>query len=203
MYFKKLAEKLTDVPDYVIEYMTDYIPEMQEKAVPSLRKIFGDQSKILSFKNSSVELQNHLEFVQHFVMSQQYDFLKNLIPYERSCMLPGKDSDITTIPNRYINRIGESIIIPISGKCSIQCDEFSHVAQEINVGEVWRYNTRVPMNFKYSDNFVCIIITYIDFDMSHYLMPFDVHGIFPRRRDEWIDSTLEDFKNKEIDTNAY
>jgi hypothetical protein len=203
MYFKQLAEKLGDVPDYVIEYLTDYIPEIKAKAAPDSRLIFGDKTKILALRDSSVELKDHIEFLQQYIMSQQFEILRNRIPYERSGIIPSTSIDSTNLPNRYINRIGEFIVMPISGNCSIKCPEFGNVPQEMRVGELWRYNTRVPLTYEYSDDFCGIVINYVDFDLSHYLMPFDVHGLFPRRRDEWFDSTPEDFKNKEIDTNAY
>lgn len=203
MYFKQLAEKLGDAPDYVIEYLNDYIPEIKTKSISDSRFIFGDKTKILALRDSSPELKDHIEFLQQFIMSQQFEILKHRVPYERSVVLPGVGIDTSNVPNRYINRIGEFIVMPITGMCNIKSPEFGDVPQEMKVGELWRYNTRIPMTYEYSDDFCGIVINYVDFDLTHYLMPFDVHGLFPRRRDEWFDSKLEDFKNKEIDTNAY
>lgn len=204
MYFKKLADKLGEVPDYVIEELEDCLSEIRTDAKHSpLRLIFGNLTKILAFRDSSMELKEKVDFIQYYIMSQQFAVLKDKIPYERTCIIPGTAVDTSILPNRYINRIGESIVLPITGSCSIKCDEFENIPQVMKVGELWRYNTRVPLTYEFSDDFVAVVITYVDFDLSHYLMPFDVHGIFPRRRDEWIDSTPEDFKNKEIDPNAY
>jgi hypothetical protein len=204
MYFKKLAEKLGEVPDYVIEYLNDHVLEIRTNAKHSApRLIFGDRSRILSLRDSSPGLKEQIDFIQCYIMSQQYEILKDKIPYERSSIVPGATADISNVPNRYINRIGEFIAMPITGYCSIKCSEFDNVPERMKIGELWRYNTRVPLTYEYSHDFTAVIIAYIDYDLSHYLMPFDVHGLFPRRRDEWLDSTPEDFKNKEIDTNAY
>lgn len=202
MYFKKLSEHIGTVPDYVIENMLDSIPEINRLANKDRRKILGDNSKTLSMVASSQELKNKIEFIQHFILSQQFDFLKNLIPYERTSVVPGSANDITTLPNRYINRIGESVVVVIAGSCTMSCDEFSN-KETMTVGDTWRINTRIPMDYEYSADFVSVVITYIDFDLSHYLMPFDVHGVFPRRRDEWLDSESGDSTTYEIDKSAY
>jgi hypothetical protein len=202
MYFKKLSENIGTVPDYVIENMLDSIPEINRLANTDPRKIFGDNSKTLSMLASSQELKAKIEFIQNFILSQQFDFLKNLIPYERTSVVPGSTNDATTLPNRYINRIGESVVVTISGSCTISCHEFAD-KETISTGSMWRINTRIPMNYEYSSDFVAVVITYIDFDLAHYLMPFDVHGVFPRRRDEWLDSESGDSTTYEIDKSAY
>lgn len=203
MYFKKLAEQLGEVPDYVVENLLGTVDEVTAGSKVSPRKIFGEKTKILAFRDSSTSLKALIEFLQDYISSQHYECLKNKIPYERSSCLSGDPTDQTNLPNRYINRIGEMIVVPIRGSCKISSEEFDNV-EEFKVGEIWRYNSRIPMNYEYTRDFYCIVIGYVDFDLSHYLMPFDVHGMFPRRKDEFLDSTEADFKIKDdVSTNAY
>jgi hypothetical protein len=204
MYFKDLAQKLGEIPKYAVEYTLLHANEVYTKSTASTRKLFGDHTKMISMATSSEGFKKRLAFVEQYVLCQQYDVLKDKISYERVAIVPDVLSDSSTLPNHYINRIGEAIVVPIRGTCTISSEEFQHT-HTMKAGEIWRWNNRLPMTYKFSSDFFAIIVTYIDFDLVVHLMPFDIYGIFPRRRDEWADydPVMENKAEVAVDTNAY
>lgn len=118
---------------------------------------------------------------------------------------PGAKIDGYDFPtNRYINRVGESIFVPLIGSAIIRSKEFPNGSMELTAGNMYRVNTRCVAEFESSDDFVVAVYTFADFDMCKYLMPHDFNGQFPRRVDEhinWQPGTLMD--KEEQETNAY
>lgn len=204
MYFKGLADKCGVAPDYVIEYFNKFRDSVTSTAKLDFRKILGSNTHILSFKDSPQEIKDEIEFVQNYIMSQHWPILKDKVPYERSLCVVKTTTDTTNAPNRYINRIGENILLVINGSVTLKSSEFPE-AVTMGVGEIWRYNSRIPIEYTYSPDFYGLTISYIDFDLTHYLMPFDVHGKMPRRRDEFHDYDPNDESHKldKVSTNDY
>lgn len=204
MYFKDLAEKLGDYPDYIAEYMTRFQKEVQEKAKPDLRKILGEKTRVLALREASPELRERIEFVQHYIMSLQLPVLREKIPYERSAMVVNNLVDTTSMPNRYLNRVGETVVLVLSGSVDIFSSEFEHSAT-LKSGSFYRLNTRIPINYTYTPDFFAIVIAYLDFDLAHYCMPFDLYGTMPRRRDEFLDYDPNDESHRidNFSTNDY
>lgn len=204
MYFKGLAEKCGVAPDYIIEYFNKFRTVVIETAKLDFRKILGSNTHILAFKDSPQEIKDEIEFVQNYIMSQQWSILKDRVPYERSLCVVKTTNDTSNIPNRYINRIGENIVLVLNGSVTLKSAEFPEEAV-LNTGEIWRYNSRIPMEYTYSPDFYGLIISYVDFDLAHYLMPFDVHGMMLRRRDEYHDYDPNDESHKldKVSTNDY
>ena len=204
MYFKNLVEKLGEYPDYISEYMAKYQGEVQERGKPDLRKIMGEKTRILALRDATQELREKIEFIQNYIMSLQLPVLKEKIPYERSAMVPGNSVDTTAMPNRYLNRVGEVVVVVLSGSVDIFSSEFSDSAT-LKAGCFYRLNARVPMSYTYSQDFYAVVIAYLDFDLAHYCMPFDLYGTMPRRRDEFLDYDPNDESHKidNFSTNDY
>lgn len=186
MYFKNIAEKIGEFPDYITEYMNKYHAEVAEKAKPDIRRIMGSKTCVVALRDASQELRDRVEFTQYYVMSQQLPILREKIPYERSVMVVRDLQDSTGIPNRYLNRVGEMIVVVIAGSVTMSCPEFEHTVT-LNSGEYWRLNPRIPLEYRYTPDFYAIVLYYLDFDLAHYCMPFDLYGTMPRRRDEFLD----------------
>lgn len=204
MYFNNLAEKLYDAPDYIIEYITKFQKEIRTNAKKDFRQILGIKTLLYSYKNARQEIKEEFEFLQNYIMSQQPEILKNRVPYERTMVMVENLTDETVLPTRYINRIGENIILVVTGSVTLTSGEFPGEFK-MQAGEIWRYNSRVPVTYEYTPNFLGVVISYVDFDLTHYLMPFDVHGNMPRRRDEYADYDPNNDSHglEKVSTNEY
>ena len=204
MYFNGLAEKLGSITDYMIELMETYQDEIRQNSAPDLRKLLGEKSLVLPLRSASLKLKDTVEFIQYYIVSQQYPVLRDRIPYERSVVTVKELKDSTNMPNRYLNRIGESIVVVTSGRLILESEEFTNKVI-MSKGDIYRYNSRIPLNYEFTEDFSAIVFSFVDFDLSHYLMPFDMYGIMPRRRDEWPDYDPNDESHKldKISTNEY
>ena len=106
--------------------------------------------------------------------------------------------------SRYLNRVGELFLIPITGQVKIATNDFNNASSILAPGNIYRINNRIGNRFFSSADFLCAAFTFIDFDLKNYLMPHDLHSPFVRRKDEYADPSLApDYLNKIPDKNAY
>lgn len=204
MYFKSLAENYGTCPKYII----DDIIALEQKFdfTPAKRNMIGENNLLMSGSVMQGELLSNLNFLLNYLVSQHYPILKDKVVYEKTICKPGATVDGYSFPGiRYIYRVGETLMIPLKGSATITSEEFpADATTKLEVGNIYRINTRCNAQITSSDDFIVANFTLVDFDMHKYLMPHDFYGYFPRRTDETLDYQGEPLKViEEIDQNAY
>lgn len=194
MYFKNLTERIDSIPNYFISNILEHREKF--KFNEDLRAIIGKGNKIQKFPDIDMQVLRRVNGISAFIMSQQYPILKNMVVIE-SMMASPADTEYADVvmPTRYLNRIGELFLIPISGKATIVSHEFS--ACELESGGVYRINNRINSRFICSKDFISVAFNFIDFDLKNYLMPHDLNSPFIRRSDEYIDPSMAPKHTKE------
>lgn len=185
MFFDQIGHQLDTCPQYFIDEIATHQAEISKKLVSGKRKIFGDCNKMCAYMNCSAELQIVLGNIAFYTMSQQYKFLVNMVPYERTICSPGAPIDTVEQPSRYLNRVGETVVCVISGECIVSSDEHPQPIT-IKQGDIWRLNSRIPLTLTYTPDFVGYVMVFLDFDLKQHLMYFDLFNTFIRRKDEFI-----------------
>ncbi len=183
MYFKGLVEHYGTLPKYFIEDILQHSSQFNFN--PGKRNIMGQKNLLMAGHHMGPELAASMGFLLNYISSQNFEILKDKVIYEKTLVKPGAEIDGYDFPtNRYLNRVGESIFVPLSGSTIIKCHEFPNGSGIMSVGNIYRVNTRCVAEFEANNDVTVAVFTFVDFDMYKYLMPHDFHGTFPRRYDE-------------------
>lgn len=189
------------------KYMVDDIMALSDQFdfKPGIRNMIGEKNLLMPGSVMQKDLVNNLNFLLNYIISQHYPILKDKIIYEKTICRSGARVDSYDFPKlRYVYRVGETIMVPLSGTGTIKSEEFPSDTTEFKIGNMYRVNTRCAAQIVSSDDFIVANFTLVDFDMYKYLMPHDMHGYFPRRKDEMFDyvhGTL--VAEEETERNAY
>lgn len=115
------------------------------------------------------------------------EFLEEKIPIERA-MCASKKTDATEkfYGRRFIERVGEKVIIPLTGAATYTFYPRLGEPQEfqLKVGEIIRVNDRINTSFKTDALFVAAVINFLDIDLDHFLTAQDKQAIFELAIDE-------------------
>ena len=198
MYFKQIAEILDQAPNYFVDDILEFKKDIITEQDP--RSILGRGNTIQPFPKMPWYLQRSVTALSSYILSQQYPLLKNLVIHESLLVKMPSGVGEVKMPTRYLNRVGELLIVPLSGNGKIGSDEFSDRV-DLEVGKVVRINNRVNSRVVLSDDFVCAAFNFLDFDLKKYLMPHDLMSPFVRRKDEHLNPDLA--PEPEVLENAY
>jgi hypothetical protein len=203
MYFNNLTQTIDTIPRYFI----NNILEVSEHITTEIdkRSIIGKDNKIQTSGKMPANLLKQVSAIGAYIYSQQYPLLKNMVIYETMLCQPPESlvGDISQ-HSRYLNRIGELFLIPLTGQVKIATNDFNNATSILVPGHIYRINNRIGNRFFSSADFSCAAFTFVDFDLKNYLMPHDLHSPFVRRKDEYADPSLApDYLNKLPEKNAY
>lgn len=198
MYFKNITENIGQVPQYfvddILENKNDIILDV------GYRSFIGLGNKICQYGKMSFLLRKTTDSLGAYILSQQFPLLKNMVIVESVIVAPGSPAASIKMPTRYLNRVGELFIVPLSGSGKVKCHEFAE-SGNLSIGKITRINNRVNSEWTLSDNFIACAFTFLDFDLNKYLMPFDLNSPFVRRKDEFLNPELA--PQQEVQDNAY
>lgn len=201
MYFKKLIENFGPIQKYFVDDLMALSDQFE--FTYSRRNIIGFTNTLMAGSVMKTELVSNINFLLSYITSQNFDILKDKVIYEKTICKPGVKVDGYDFSvNRYVNRVGETIFVPIRGSAEIRSVEFPNEATKLEIGNLYRINTRCLAQFETDDDFLVVAYTFVDYDMYKYLMPHDFHGPFPRRTDEVFNYEPGKIE-KEVDRSAY
>jgi hypothetical protein len=186
MFFLDISEKLAEIPQYFIEDLMQ--EEKNFKFTEDNRCFIGKGSYTQKYVDSTAQTKTELSNILNFLYSQQFTVLKNLVASEIAIVNTPASPHVSPTNTRYINRIGEQIIIPINYQISITSNEFKK-STILDIGSIYRINSRTDLTFVSNANTIALSIIYIDFDLNKFLLPHDKNSVFPRRKDEYLDSS--------------
>jgi hypothetical protein len=202
MYFNSITQTIDSIPKYFI----DNVLEQKSLITTEIdkRAIIGKDNKIQVVNKMPVPLLKTINDVSAYIYSQQYPLLKNMVIYEiMICQPPETLVGDSSQHSRYLNRIGELFLVPLTGHVRIATNDFN-TTSTLTPGHIYRINNRIGNRYFSSDDFVCAAFTFLDFDLKNYLMPHDLNSPFVRRKDEYADPSLApDYLNKLPEKNAY
>jgi len=204
MYFNYVTQTIDTIPKYFINNILE-VSNHNINAELDARSIIGKDNKIQISGKIPANLLRHVSAIGAYIYSQQYALLKNMVIYETMlCQPPESLVGDSSQHSRYLNRVGELFLIPITGQVKIATNDFNNASSILAPGNIYRINNRIGNRFFSSADFLCAAFTFIDFDLKNYLMPHDLHSPFVRRKDEYADPSLApDYLNKLPDKNAY
>lgn len=184
MFFKNISEELGIVPEYMI---ADILVNGKHIApVPDPRAVLGRSNSVQGYAKMVPELQRVLTQVSAYIISQQLPLLKNMVVYESLlASIPDGKSELK-MPTRYLCRVGELVVVPLTGTLTMSSLEFPDITSTMTPGKFYRINNRMDSNFEGSEDFVACCYNFLDFDLKRYLMPHDINSPFVRRQDEHI-----------------
>jgi len=185
MYFNNIVENVCNIPRYFIDDALEKRDLL--RMLPDDRHIIGKKNKIQRFVLADAHIKNKITDVSTYIQSQQLPFLKNMVSYESGIASLDESTADIIMPTRYIARVGEQLIVPLSGTATVISSEFEDSATLIP-GFVYRLNNRVNSTFTVSENFLTIFLSMIDFDLKRYLMPHDFNAPYTRKKDEYADA---------------
>lgn len=182
MYFKNLAEPATSIPSYFIDNVVGLLAKSAERPAIDPRRFLGVKNLVLGWRRMSGELRMAALDINHYIMSQQVPYLKNLVQYELVIAVPTSEG-LSELSKRYADKVCELLVTPLSGVITIASPEFE-APIALTPGAVWRVNNRVPASIDASADAVALCTLMLDFDLKHYLMDWDLQGAFPRQPEE-------------------
>lgn len=182
MYFKNLVEVLHDIPAYLTEEVAESLAKSKEQPSSDFRRFLGVKNQVLGWRKMEVDLRISTMSIQQFIMSQQNLCLKNLVQYETVIAIPTTE-EVSELSKRYVDKIGELIVVVLQGSLTIQSPEFDETTT-LTSGFVYRINNRVPSSITVADGTIALCLLMIDFDLKHYLKEWDLQGNFLRQKEE-------------------
>lgn len=202
MYFNNITETIDTIPRYFIDNLLEKSSLISTE--DSFRMIVGKGNKIQDMYKMHVELIKPMIAISGYIYSQQYPILKNMVLHESMLMTPPPELTADTPQHsRYLNRIGELFLVPLTGEVKIATLDFP-TPVILKPGNIYRINNRIGSRFYSSPDFLCAGFTFLDFDLKNYLMLHDLNSPFIRRKDEYADPSLApEYLNKLSEKNAY
>jgi hypothetical protein len=202
MYFNNVTQTIGTIPQYFINNILEVSEHINTEI--DKRAIIGKDNKIQTSGKMPANLLKQVSAIGAYIYSQQYPLLKNMVIYETMlCQPPDVLVGDSSQHSRYLNRVGELFLIPITGQVKIATNDFN-TTSTLTPGNIYRINNRIGNRFFSTANLLCAAFTFLDFDLKNYLMPHDLHSPFVRRKDEYADPSLApDYLNKLPEKNAY
>ena len=208
MYFNNTHESIGTIPQYFIDNFLECSGAIDP--VLDQRVIIGEGNLIkgIGTMTNGALIKNILA-ITGYVYSQQFPLLKNMVAVEQLVCYP--NPTLVSEGNqhsRYLARVGELILIPITGWLEVTSHEFPTTGAVMVPGSLYRLNNRIPREYTTSADFMCIGLSFLDFDLSNYLMLHDLNSPFIRRRDEYADPSqvpeyLSKLGTRKESSNAY
>lgn len=190
MYFNSTHEVMGAIPQYFI----DNFLECDSAINPVLdqRVIIGEGNLIRGIGTmTDGPLIKNILAITGYVYSQQFPLLRNMVAVEQLVCYPNPTlASEGNQHSRYLARVGELILIPITGQLEVTSHEFPVGNVPLVPGSLYRMNNRIPRLYTASADFVGVGLSFLDFDLSNYLMLHDLNSPFIRRKDEYADSSL-------------
>jgi len=190
MFFKGLIEQLADVPRYFRDGIYDSVSS-DRLLIEEGRKILGAKNKLLGWKRMEERTRSRATGLCNYLMCIQLPLLKNFVPYEMLVVAPGTCEEKDGISLRYADKIGELVVVPLTGVITTSSIELQLEPVQMIPGHVYRLNNRVPMKLSASDDALSFCCLMIDFDLRHYLMDWDLSGRFDRKPEEHVTSLVD------------
>lgn len=190
MYFKQMSQHIGTAPSYLINDLLILLGKVKESFVQSSRPVLCMNNSVLYLRSIIGENQVAAHQLIAQLVSYLYpfgaEFLKEKIPVERAFCANGKASNDMFYGKRYVERVGEKIIVPLVGKAAYTFHPKNSPEQivEFTPGSIIRVNDRVPTTFKTDGQFAAVVINFLDIDLDRFLTPKDKQATFELATDE-------------------
>lgn len=188
-YFNALSSNIGEFPIYLSEQLLAVAKRLrQDFTKTGISSIFYTGSFISPSAVKDRELQIQLYQLTNraafHVLSLGCTALREMVPIERALVsLPaGESSDVYF--KRYIDRVGEKVIIPLLGEVTLKRGSEANV---LKPGMSYRVNSRTAASAS-SAGAVVLVLNFLDIDLDEHLTPVDKLAEFPLTKEEGGDA---------------